>query len=45
MEGGTDFDLTILDAEPEEKEEVSRSRNNSESLPVAIPFEKRWAYF
>ncbi|XP_071110678.1 serrate RNA effector molecule homolog isoform X3 [Haliotis cracherodii] len=33
MEGGSDFDLTILD-QPEKEEEVPRSRNNSESHPV-----------
>ncbi|KAK3577793.1 hypothetical protein CHS0354_000209 [Potamilus streckersoni] len=33
MEGGTDFDLTVLD-EPEDEVEGARNRNNSETHPV-----------
>lgn len=37
MEGGTDFDLTVLDQIMEEEKDGHRSRNNSESVPM-----ERW---
>lgn len=37
MEGGTDFDMTVLDQATEEERDGNRSRNNSESAPL-----ERW---
>lgn len=34
MEGGTDFDMTVLDQATEEERDGNRSRNNSESAPL-----------
>ncbi|XP_056018571.1 serrate RNA effector molecule homolog isoform X4 [Ostrea edulis] len=41
MEGGTDFDLTVLDQIMEEEKDGHRSRNNSESVPMESPDEKK----
>lgn len=34
MEGGTDFDLTVLDQVADEERDGNRSRNNSESIAM-----------
>ena len=34
MEGGTDFDLTVLDQVVDEERDGNRSRNNSESIAM-----------
>ncbi|XP_052687226.1 serrate RNA effector molecule homolog isoform X2 [Crassostrea angulata] len=41
MEGGTDFDMTVLDQATEEERDGNRSRNNSESAPLESPDEKK----